>query len=1025
MQQIFKILWPDRKGFPAVLMFILLLGFSGYGQEITVSGTVTGAMDGIPFPGVNVIQKGTSNGVVTNMDGEFSIQVSPEAVLVFSYVGFKEQEVQVNGRNQIDVQLAEDLESLDDVIVVGYGTQKKATLTGSVSNIKGEDLMKSQAVNVSTSLAGRLPGLSVNQRSGAPGNEALDITIRGVGTFGDNNPLIIIDGVPREGVLERLNPADIESISVLKDGSAAIYGARAANGVILVTTKKGTPGETKFSLSYNYGITNPTKLPDMMDAALFAEVYNEAEFYRQGRPETGFEPFYSQEAIERYRDGSDPILYANTNWPAVALRDNTPQQRLNFQASGGSEKITYLLSYAGLKQEGNFINQPDNYKQHNIRVNVQAALTDDLTVGANISGIFQDRENSTGADFVSTLQANPTLVAVYPNGLIAPGRFNNNPLLSNRTGLNTTSNIPINSTFTASYEVPFLKGLALDASFNYDLRNQFQKNFSQPYEFHQYNVQTEEYDLRRTEDPVQLTNIYFKETSVLTNFRISYKTLIAYDHSIDAMLGTEQQKRAFSSASAYRRNFVSPAIRQIDAGSTDPDDKNNSGTAWENAYNNFFGRVNYNFKSKYLLEFVFRYDGSPIFPEGNRYGFFPGVSAGWRISKENFMADVSWVDELKLRASYGEMGNDRVSPYQFMQTFQFGNNYVFGGSDAPGIYSSTLPNANITWEVSKKFDVGLFAELWDGLFSADFTVFKEKRSNLLLQRSLSVSHLFGFPALPSENIGEVENSGFELQLSHQHSVGDFNYAVGGNVAYAKSNIIFMDEVPPAEPYQTQTGRPIGSGLYYKSDGIFNTQEELDNYPHGQGAQVGDIKVLDLNNDGQINGDDRYRANNSAIPEYVFGLSTDFSYKGFDLALFFQGQTNAYINDGTLNEFGLQDQDNATVFRATNRWTVDNQLGATMPRANDWQPGTTDFFLYDATFVRLKNLEIGYTLPANLLSGTGILEDIRIYANGTNLYTWAKEITYMDPEMVPSGDSGGTFTNYPPLRVLSVGAHINF
>ena len=383
------------------------------------------------------------------------------------------------------------------------------------------------------------------------------------------------------------------------------------------------------------------------------------------------------------------------------------------------------------------------------------------------------------------------------------------------------------------------------------------------------------------------------------------------------------------------------------------------------------------------------------------------------------MVNVSWISELKLRASYGELGNDRVDPYQYLQAFEFGNNYVFGGSDSPGIYSSTLPNPNITWEVSKKVDFGLFAELWDGLFSADFTVFKEKRSNLLLQRSLSVSHVFGFPALPAENIGKVQNSGFELALNHKNTLGDFSYSIGANVSYAKSKIIFMDEVPPAEPYQTQTGHPIGSGLYYKSDGIFNTLEELNSYPHGAGAQVGDIKVLDLNNDGQINGDDRYRTNNSPIPEYVFGFTTDLNYKAFDLSIFVQGQTNAYSYDGTLDEFGLQDQDNGTVYRATNRWTVDNTVGATMPRANDWQPGATDFFLYDATFFRLRNLELGYTLPSHLMSKIGILEDVRIYANGTNLFTVAKEITWRDPEL------SGNFTTYPPLRVLSIGANIRF
>ena len=484
------------------------------------------------------------------------------------------------------------------------------------------------------------------------------------------------------------------------------------------------------------------------------------------------------------------------------------------------------------------------------------------------------------------------------------------------------------------------------------------------------------------------------------------------------MVGAEQQKQTYSYANAYRQNFVSPAIPQIDVGSTKPTDLNNGGSASEDAYNNFFGRLNYDYKSKYLVEFLFRYDGSQIFPKGKRYGFFPGVSAGWRISEEDFMSNMTFVNQLKLRGSYGELGNDRVGAYQYLQAFQFGNNFVIGGSDVPGIYSSTLPNPDITWEVSKKLDFGMDATLWDRLLGIELTVFKEKRSNILLPRNLSIGNVFGFPGLPDQNIGKVDNHGFELDLTHRNTIGKLTYSVSGNISFARSKIIYMDETPPAEPYQAQTGHPIGSDLYYKSDGIFNTQEELDSYPHGTGAEVGDIKVLDLNGDGVINGDDRYRTNNSPIPEYVFGLTTSLQYKGFDLTLFFQGQTNAYSYDGSVDEFGLQDLDNGLVYRAANRWTVDNQEGATMPRSNDWQPGTTDFFLYDATFIRLKNAELGYTIPANILSKAGI-NNIRVFVNGTNLLTWAKEITWRDPEM------SNNFLDYPPLRIFSFGVNVKF
>ncbi|WP_460693310.1 SusC/RagA family TonB-linked outer membrane protein [Mucilaginibacter puniceus] len=984
-----------------------------------ITGTVIDN-NGQPLPGVTIKIKDATTGTTSDVNGKYTISVpDATAVLSFSMIGFETQEITVGTSRTINVTLIESVSSLNEVIVVGYGTQRRETLTGSIAKVQGEDLTKNQSVNVATSLAGRLPGLIVNQRNGVPGSENLDIVIRGASTFGNNNPLIVVDGVPRgTGILSTLNPQDIESITVLKDGSAAIYGARAANGVVLVTTKPGSKSKTVYNFSYVYGITNPTKVPDMMDAALFAEVFNETQYYLQGRPATGFNPFFTDAAIQKYRDGSDPILYPNTDWANLSLNKNTPQQRLNFQASGGSDKVRYLLSFGSSSQGSNYRNQPYKYKQYNARVRIDADLSQYLTVGANIAGVFRERSESNGTDFVTILQANPTLPAIYPNGLLAGGRFDNSPLLSDRRGYNRWNDDPITTSFTASFKVPHVQGLVLDASYNYDFRNQFQKNFSQPHYWHVYNVQTQQYDRTEANTPISLTDRYDRWITTLANFRISYKTTIAKNHNIAAMVGTEQQTNSNTYASAYRRNFLSAVLPQINAGSTRPEDLNNSGNASAGSYNSFFGRFNYNYQSKYLLEATFRYEGSPIFPQNKRYGFFPNVSAGWIISEENFMRDVKFVNNLKLRATYGELGNDQVAAFQYLQAFQLGNNYVFGGTTVPGVYSSTLPNPNITWEVSKKLDFGLSATLFNRMLDVDITVWNQKRSNLLLRPNLSVSGVFGFPAIPDQNIGKVNSSGFEVELTHRNKVGDLSYSISGNVGYAKSKIVFMDEVPPAYDYQRNTGVPLGSGLYYKSDGIFNTQAELDSYPHGTGAQVGDIKVLDLNNDGKIDGNDRYRTNQSPTPLYLFGLNTNFQYKGFDLTVFFQGQAQAYTYDGTLDEFGLTDLDNATVYRATNRWTVNNQEGATMPRANNWQPGTTDFFLYDATFVRLKNVELGYTFRGDLIKKIGV-SNLRAFVNGTNLLTWSKEISWRDPEL-----SGG-FTTYPPLKILSFGVNLQF
>lgn len=991
--------------------FNTVLSASNSLAPITATGTVVDDTN-TPLAGVTVKAEDGSATAVTDADGRFTINVEANTTLIISYIGFESQEVTAT-ETPMNITMLLTTGNLDEVVVVGYGTQKRETLTGSISTVNGKELTKSQSVNVTSTLAGRLPGLVVNQRSGAPGSEGLDIVIRGSSTFGNNSPLVVVDGVPRGSeVLSTLNPNDIESLTVLKDGSAAIYGARAANGVILVTTKPGATGKPVYNFSYVYGITNPTKVPEMMDAALFSEVMNETFSYLGGAP------YKTAEEIQKYRDGSDPIVYPNTNWADVSLNKNTPQHRANFQASGGSESVRYMLSFGYATQGSNYRNQPYEYDQYNARVRVDADLSKYLTVGANIAGVFTERMGSNGTDFVTTIQSNPTMPAIYPNGLLAGGRFDNSPLLSNRKGYNLWKNDPITASFNASFKVPHVEGLQLDASYNYDLRNQFYKTFSKPHYWHSYNVETGEYDRIDANTPISVNDRYNRWVSSLVNFRVSYQKTIADNHNISAMVGAEQQRSSNSNASAFRKNYLSAALPQINAGSTRPEDLGNGGSASNGAYNSLLGRFNYNYKSKYLLEFAFRSDGSPNFPEGRRYGFFPTVSAGWILSDEKFMDNVSFVDHLKLRGSYGELGNDQVAAYQYLQAFELGQNYVFGGATAPGVYSSVLPNPFITWEVSQKLDFGVAATLFNRMLDVDVTYFSQKRANILRKANLAVSGVFGFPDIPDQNIGKVNSSGYEVTLTHRNTVGEFNYSLSGNVAYAKSKIVFMDEVPPAQDYQRNTGMPLGAGLYYKSDGIFNTQEELDSYPHGAGARVGDIKVLDLNNDGIIDGNDRYITNQSPTPLYVFGLNTNFEYKGFDLTLFFQGQAKAFTYDGTVDEFGLEDLDNGTTYRAKNRWTVDNQEGATMPRANDWQPGTTDFFLYDATFIRLKNVELGYTFSGGFADRLGI-GNLRAFVNGTNLLTWSKEITWRDPEL-----SGG-FTTYPPLKIVSFGVNLQF
>ncbi len=1008
--------------------FILLATPEISGEDKTVSqqkivrGKVTDE-NGEFLPGVTVVVKGTSKGTVTDIDGAYTLGNVPEdAILVFSFVGMRTQEIKVGTQSSIDVKLSFDAIGLEEVIAVGYGVQKKETLTGSVVNVSGEELLKTPSANVSANLQGKLPGLTSNQRSGEPGRDDPTIRIRGLGTMNDNDPLIIIDGVPRDN-MSRLNPDDIESVSVLKDASAAIYGARAANGVILVTTKAAKAGKPVFNFSIDHTWSTPAFVPDMLGSPLYAETYNEGEWYDQGRPDDAdFNPYYSDAEIQKFTDGSDPILYPNTDWMGEVLKNSSSQKRVSFSAQGGSEKVRYLLSFAYMDQDGNFKNNPTRYRQYNVRTKIDANLTENLTVGANISAIIKDGDYSqvgTWVNFYNIMRSIPTLAAVYPNGMIAPGRFAQNPLLNDRMGYTYEDETPIYSTFTASYKVPFIEGLKIDASFNYDLDNQTYKNWDTPYTYHEYNVTTGEYDVGYSEQTsATLTSKFEKYTQMMYNYRISYEKQFE-DHKLSAMIGQEQQRNTYSWVSAYRKNYVSSAIDEINVGSTSADDKDNGGSSSESAYNNFFGRLNYDYKSKYLVEFVFRYDGSQIFPEGERYGFFPAVSAGWRLSEENFIKDnLTMVDQLKLRFSAGQIGNDNVNQWQYLQSYSFGSNYVFGTTDVPGVYANTLPNANITWETATKTDIGIDATLWNHLLDMEFTLWWENRSDILTSRNLSVPEIAGLPDLPDENIGEVDANGFEFVISHRNMNNAIKYFLDANIAYATSSVVYMDEtIVEGLEYQSQTGKPIGSSLYYKTDGIFNTQDELDANPHRSASGLGDIKIIDVNEDGSIDGEDQVRWDKTVTPEWVFGFTAGMEYKNFDLNLFFQGQAGAVNYFTRFEDLGTTEPANAFVERAKDRWTVDNPNG-TMPRARHDNPGDNDFFLYDATFVRLKNAELGYTLPKNIASKIHV-NDVRFYVSGSNLLTWAKEIDFTDPE------TSGQSINYPPLRAINLGINVKF
>lgn len=987
-----------------------------------ISGVITD-QKGEAIIGANVVEKGTTNGTISDLDGNFTLDIQSEGILQISYIGYLDQEIRTAGKTTMDVVLKEDTKILDEVVVVGYGVQRKETLTGSVVAVKGDDVMKSPSLNVANSLTGKLPGVIINSRSGKPGGDDPSILIRGRSTTGNTSPLIIIDGVERGG-LGQLNPNDIESISVLKDASAAIYGARAANGVILVTTKRGTTEKPEINFSYNQGFTQPTRNPKMADSYTFASVYNEIEL-AEGR-----EARYTPAELQKFKDGSDPD-YPNTSWFDTVIKDFTPQHQMNVSINGMGEKVKYYLSFGETGQDGPFEKSSMSSKQYNIRSNVDVKVTDWLNVGVNLAG--RSSKNNypyhDGDIYPHIYLYLPTWTAYWPGtDYLKPNRDSENIFnrVSNAAGTRARRNRVFQSSFTFDLKIPKIEGLTASGNFSYDASFIDQKNMNTPSYVYFKDEKTGDYVKGLAgSSPTNATLENKKEETSFTylNLKLNYLRTFG-SHTFGGLVGYEQSKSKSNYLFASRSDYLSTTIPQIFAGSSDKTKQSNDGNAGLGARQNVYGRLNYDFLSKYMLELTFRVDGSPNFPEGKRYGFFPSVLAGWRVSEEKFMENVDFIDNLKLRASYGKMGNDIVSAYQYLTLYSYNDNYVIGNNDVTGLVQSGVPNPNITWEVANTYNVGVDAIFLNGLLGMELDVFKTNRSNILTKRSASFPAYTGL-TLPDENIGKMNNKGFELTLTHQQAKNDFRYSISGNLSFARNEIVFMDEQPGAELYQLQTGKPIGAKLYYRALGIFSTEDEIKSYPHLLNTQPGDIKYEDVNKDGLIDSRDMVRINQTDEPEIVYGINANFEYKNFDLSLQFQGQERAKTSFNSSTHFFRSMSHsfgNFAAWRANDRWTPDN-IHASMPRGDisTTHSNTYDssLWLLDAGFLRLKNLEVGYTLPKSICSKIGI-QNLRVYASGFNLliiYDSMKDLG-MDPET-------NEFWYYPPQRIYNFGANITF
>jgi len=1048
---------------------LLLLQLTVSAQTRTITGTVTDSRTGDPISGASIKILHSKIGTSADEKGFFKLQVPStltNVVLTISSVGYASIEVTPTGESVVARLISGNNKQLNDVVVVGYGTAKKATLTGAVSSIKSKEVTEAPVTNVTNGLAGRLPGLVAVTSSSEPGYDGTTLRIRGSNTFNDNSVLVVIDGVPDRS-LERIDPYTIESISVLKDASAAIYGSRAANGVILVTTKRGKTGKPEITFNGNYGYNQPTKIPKMADAPLYATALNEIAYYNN--PSGGLNQTYTAAEIQKFKDGSDPLRYPNTDWFKTVLKPMSAQNNANLAISGGTESMRYFVSLDYKHQDGQYKNSATFYNQYGFTSNVDGKVSKDIHVAVDVSGRLEDRhfpQKSAGTIFNDLVSAYPTSVAWWPNGDPGPAReHGENPVVisTGATGYNNDKYYVLNSNLRLDVNIPWVKGLSLNGNLTYDQGFDFDKNFTKPWRLYSWDGTT----VDANNQPVLTSNVFGAGTnnsptlyeSFQSNYSklayglINYQTNVGEDHSIKLMVGTQVSNGNTESFNAYRDLFASTAVQEMFAGTTANQATGGSGTV--NARLSYFGRANYSYANKYLVEFVGRYDGSYIFAPSHRFGFFPGVSAGWVASEEKFFKDnVRFVDYFKLRASWGKTGNDRVADFQYLTSYLFGSSYypntsgqyypfvvdaASALSELQTVYESVIANPNITWEVANQSDVGFNANFLDNKLTVEADYFYYKRSNILWPQNATVPASAGL-SLPSVNYGKSQNRGFDFSATYSNVTrSKFNYSISINGSYAQNKVLQWGEAPGAPLWQQTTGHPMGSGLYYVANGVIhNSKDSLDYTSHftswglSTPPAPGDIKYVDIAHNDTMDSRQQTRIYKSSIPTFTFGAYINLSYSNFDLSLLFQGATGAvmYLNSdgGTFTNFRESLLDG--------RWSPTNPDG-NIPRTPNrgnyyWDNTGNTFFLHKTDYVRLKTFQFGYTLSPKNLQKTGI-KFVRVYLSGQNLLTWCPGLKDFDPELganttpsdlknaIPS-ISGG---NYPLSRVVSAGLTLTF
>ena len=976
--------------------------------------------------GASVVVKGTTNGTITDFDGNFSLDgIKKGDVIVISYVGYQTQEIKWNG-SPLNVILKEDSKTLSEVVVVGYGTQKKANLSGSVAMVDSKELENRPIQNVSSGLQGLMPGVAITGTNGAPGQDAGKIRVRGIGTLNEAGPYILVDGI-ETGTLSAVDPNDIESISVLKDAaSAAIYGSKAANGVVLITTKRGKTGQTKISYSGYLSFQNATNMIERMGSYEYASLLNQA------LEAEGMSKRFNDTELQKFKDGNDP-LYPDTDWYDLAYKTGV-QHRHNVNINGGSENVKYMASLGYLNQTGILPNA--GREQFNARTNLDMKINKRLSVRMNLSFIKNDYSDASSAYYGGSSdqiirQLNliaPWIVARYDDGTwgtISDG----SPIAWLDSGMKVNrDNYNFSGMAAVDYEIFDGLKLTLQGAYVNNLQNY---NYFQKYI---------KYNENKESDPSQLDERFYKWD------RTNYDALLNYNknfgkHNIKGLLGWHTEKYNYKYQKAVRKKFPNNELTDMNAG--DASTQSNEGYTAELAMISWFARINYDFAGKYLLEANIRADASSRFAEGHRWGYFPSFSGAWRISEEAVMesAKDSWLSGLKIRASWGQLGNqDALSGsnndyYPALNTYNLDSKYAFGGSLNSGYYQRKYRLETISWEKASTWGVGVDFTLFNKL-NGSLDYYNRKTTGIIMD--VTVPKEFALDAY-KDNVGSMRNSGIEINLSYNTKIGQVDFGIAGNFSYNKNEILDLGGGDPNKyldatdgySQRNKVGEAMNSYYIYRADGFFNSQEEADAYtakygnPFGKTFKAGDLRYVDTNKDGKLTADDREYCG-SSDPKIIYGFNINAGWKGIDLSLMFNGAAGVKrLFDGyeVYGNFSGDAAHPATIWR--DAWTPDNH-DASMPRifydtnsASSSRSVQSDFWLQDTSYLRLKNLQLGYTLPKGWLNSVGV-ENIRIYYSVENLLTFDKMKINIDPE-----STSQRLSSYPLLRTHAFGVNVTF